>query len=105
MFKIFSGLIVVSVTIIAVTIFKGSNYSHNDAVLILLLALIVSLVSAFKEDFFTFRPRLLFDVIMMAQSNAPSHDSTSLLLPLTFINKGHGAGVINMLALRVESEN
>lgn len=39
----------------------------------------------------------------MAPPSGPSHDSVALVLPLTFINKGHGAGVVNMLALRVES--
>ena len=29
----------------------------------------------------------------------------ALVLPLTFINNGHGSGAINMIALRVESEN
>jgi hypothetical protein len=48
---------------------------------------------------------VLFDEIIMAPSSGPSHDSIALVLPLTFINKGHGAGVINRLALRVESEN
>ena len=47
---------------------------------------------------------VLFDEIIMAPPSGPSDDSVALVWPLTFINKGHGAGVINMLALRVESE-
>ena len=79
--------------------------SQYVAVLISLLSLTVSIVSAFKEDIFSFQPVVLFDEIIMAPPSGPSHNSIALVLPLTFINKGHGAGVINMLALRVESED
>ena len=82
-----------------------AELSQYVAVLISLLALTVSIVSAFKEDIFSFQPVVLFDEIIMAPTSGPSHNSIALLLPLTFINTGHGAGVINMLAIRVESEH
>jgi hypothetical protein len=91
------------VAVIAALIFMGASLSQYVAVLISLLALTVSIVSAFKEDIFSFQPVVLFDEIIMAPPSGPSHDSIALVLPLTFINKGHGAGVVNMLALRVES--
>lgn len=88
---------------IAGLVLTGALLSQYIAVLISLLALTVSIVSAFKEDIFSFQPMVLFDEIIMAPPSGPSHDSIALVLPLTFINKGHGAGVINMLALRIES--
>jgi hypothetical protein len=91
--------------VIAGLVLTGAALSQYIAVLISLLALTVSIVSAFKEDIFSFQPIVLFDEIIMAPPSGPSHNSVALVLPLTFINKGHGAGVINMLALRVESDN
>ena len=103
MLKIFISFVVASVAVIAALIFMGASLSQYVAVLISLLALTVSIVSAFKEDIFSFQPVVLFDEIIMAPPSGRSHDSIALVLPLTFINKGHGAGVVNMLALRVES--
>ena len=103
MLKIFISFVVTSVAVIAALIITGASLSQYIAVLISLLALIVSIVSAFKEDIFSFQPTVLFDEIIMAPPSGPSHESVALVLPLTFINKGHGAGVVNMLALRVES--
>jgi hypothetical protein len=105
MLKIFISFVVASVAVIAGLVLTGAELSQYIAVLISLLALTVSIVSAFKEDIFSFQPIVLFDEIIMAPPSGPSHNSVALVLPLTFINKGHGAGVINMLALRVESDN
>jgi len=105
MLKIFISFVVASVAVIAGLVLTGASLSQYIAVLISMLALTVSIVSAFKEDIFSFQPMVLFDEIIMAPPSGPSHDSIALVLPLTFINKGHGAGVINMLALRVESED
>ena len=103
--NIFIGFVVTNVAVIAGLVFTGAYLSQYIAVLISLLALTVSIVSAFKEDIFSFQPMVLFDEIIMAPPSGPSHNSLALLLPLTFINKGHGAGVINMPALQVESED
>jgi hypothetical protein len=103
MLKIFICFVVASVAVIAALILTGASLSQYIAVLISSLALTVSMVSAFKEDIFSFQPMVLFDEIIMAPPSGTSHDSVALVLPLTFINKGHGAGVVNMLALRVES--
>lgn len=103
MLKIFISLVIAGVAIISGLILTGASLSQYLAVLISSLALTVSIVSAFKEDIFSFQPIVLFDEIIMAPPSGPSHDSVALVLPLTFINKGHGSGVVNMLALRVES--
>lgn len=103
MLKILIGCVTASFAVIAALILTGASISQYIAVLISLVALIVSIVSAFKEDIFPFQPTVLLDEIIMAPPSGPSHDSVALVLPLTFINKGHGAGVVNMLALRVES--
>lgn len=105
MLKIFISFVVASVAVIAALIFTGASLSQYVAVLISLLALTVSIVSAFKEDIFSFQPVVLLDEIIMPPPSGPSHDSIALILPLTFINKGHGVGVVDMLALRVESAN
>jgi hypothetical protein len=103
MLKIFISFVVASVALIAALILTGMSPPQYIAIVISSLALTVSMVSAFKEDIFPFQPMVIFDEIIMAPTSAPSHDSIALVLPLTFINNGHGAGVVNMLALRVES--
>jgi len=90
--------------VIAGLVLVDASISQYVAVLISLLALVVSIVSAFKEDIFPFQPNVLLDEFVMAPTSGPSHNSVALVLPLTFINKGNGAGVIHMLALRVESK-
>lgn len=80
----------------------GASVAEYVAVFISLLALMVSMVSAFKEDIFPFQPCVLLDEIIFAPPSSPSHNTVSLILPITFINKGNGAGVVHMLALRVE---
>lgn len=102
--KFFVAVVVACVMVIAGLVLVDASFSQYVAVLISLLALVVSIVSAFKEDIFPFQPSILFDEIVMAPTSGPSHNSVALVLPLTFINKGNGAGVIHMLALRVESE-
>lgn len=104
MLKIFVAFVIACVLVAAGLILAGASLSQYLAVLISMLALIVSIVSAFKEDIFPFQPMVLFDEIIMAPTSGPSHNSIALVLPLTFINMGNGAGVVHMLALRVESE-
>lgn len=103
MLKIFISFVLASVAVIAALVLTDASLSQYIAVLISSLALTVSIVSAFKEDIFSFQPIVLLDEIIMAPPSGPLHDSIALVLPLTFINKGHGAGIVNMLALRVES--
>ncbi len=105
MTKIFIVLVVACVIAIFGLVATGAAVVQYAAVFISLLALMVSLVSAFKEDLFPFQPRVLLDEIIFAPHSGPSHDRLSLVLPLTFLNGGNGAGVIHMLALRVECGN
>lgn len=102
--KFFVAIVVACVMVVAGLVLVDASLSQYVAVLISLLALVVSIVSAFKEDIFPFQPSVLLDEIVMAPTSGPSHNSVAIVLPLTFINRGNGAGVINMLALRVESK-
>lgn len=103
MLKVFVSIVLVIVFVIVALLLTEASLAQYIAVFISSLALAVSVVSAFKEDIFSFQPIVLFDEIILSPPSGPSHDSIALVLPLTFINKGHGAGVVNMLALRVES--
>lgn len=105
MSKAFIFLVIVCVLAIVGLLVSNASATEYTAVLISLLALVVSIVSAFKEDIFPFQPRVLLDEIILAPMSAPSHDSLALVLPITFLNNGNGAGVIHMLALRVESSS
>jgi|APCry1669189534_1035231.scaffolds.fasta_scaffold59894_1 hypothetical protein len=102
MSKLFISLIFLCAAAIEFLTATGASSSQYISVFISLLALLVSIISSFKEDIFPFKPEVLCNEIIITPPNAPSHDSLALILPLTFINKGNGAGAINMLALRVE---
>ncbi|MDR3412226.1 MAG: hypothetical protein P4L87_14990 [Formivibrio sp.] len=102
--KIFIATVVACVMVIAGLVLAGASLSQYVAVLISLLALIVSITSAFKEDIFPFQPSVLLDEIVMAPTSGPSHNSVALVLPLTFINRGNGAGIIHMAAIKIEYE-
>jgi hypothetical protein len=69
------------------------------------LALIVSIVSAFKNQIFPFQLETLTDSIILAAPSAPSHNSLALIIPITFLNKGHGSGVIEGLTIKIECCN
>jgi hypothetical protein len=102
--KVFIFLVIACVMVIAGVALADASLSQYIAVFISLLALVVSIVSAFKEDIFPFQPHVLLDEIIMALPTEPPHTNVTLVLPITFINKGNGAGVIHMLALLVETE-
>ena len=102
--KIIVALFLASVLVISGLLVADASIAQYVAVLISLLALVVSIVSAFKEDIFPFQPVVLLDEIILAPTSGPSHDSLALVLPITFMNKGNGAGVVHMLALRVECD-
>lgn len=78
MLKIFVAFVIACVLVAAALILAGASLSQYLAVLISMLALIVSIVSAFKEDIFPFQPMVLFDEIIMAPTSGPSHNSIAL---------------------------
>lgn len=104
MAKVIVASLFASVLIVSGFLLADAEITQYVAVLISLLALVVSIVTAFKEDIFPFQPVVLFDEIILSPTSGPSHDSLALVLPITFMNKGNGAGVIHMLALRVECD-
>ena len=71
---------------------------------IALSALCVSVVTAFKEDIFPFRPQVVLDELILAPPSNPPYENVGLLLPLSYVNVGHGAGVIEGMTLKVEGQ-
>jgi hypothetical protein len=71
--------------------------------LIALAALVVSLLAAFKDDIFPFRLKVLMDEVALAAPGPTGRLSPSVLLPLVFVNEGHGSAVIEGLTLKIES--
>jgi hypothetical protein len=101
--KLFVGLILtVVLSVVGLTLVDASMSQYLTA-FIALSALVVSVVSAFKEDIFPFRPMALFEEVVFAAPTGPSHDSPAILLPIAFVNRGHGSGVIEGLTLKVET--
>lgn len=64
--KIIVALFVASVLVISGLLVADASIAQYIAVLISLLALVVSIVSAFKEDIFPFQPVVLLDEIILA---------------------------------------
>lgn len=100
--KFFVALILIIVLTVAGLAITSAAISQYLTALISLSALTVSVVSAFKEDIFPFRPRTLLDEVIFAQTTGPSHDSPVIVLPIIFLSEGHGSGVIEGLTLKVD---
>ena len=88
--KLFVGLILVVVLSVVGLALVNASMSQYLTAFIALAALVVSVVSAFKEDIFPFRPIVLFEEVLLAAPTGPPHDSPAILLPVVFVNKGHG---------------
>jgi hypothetical protein len=102
--KLFVGLILTVVLSVVGLALLNASISQYLTAFIALAALVVSVVSAFKEDIFPFRPLVLFEEMLLVAPTASSHNSPAILLPIAFINKGYGSGVIEGLTLKVETE-
>jgi hypothetical protein len=102
--KLFVGLILTVVLSVVGLALVNASMSQYLTAFIALAALVVSVVSAFKEDIFPFRPLVLFEEMLLVAPTAPSHNSPAILCPIAFINKGYGSGVIEGLTLKVETE-
>lgn len=102
--KLFISLILVVVLTISGLAVTNAAMSQYLTAIISLAALIVSVVSAFKDDIFPFRPRVLFGEVVLTTHPGLPANSPTVLIPLAFINEGHGAGVIEGLTLKVESD-
>jgi hypothetical protein len=102
--KVLVLLILTVVITIAGLALADAAVSQYLSAFISLAALVISVVSAFKEDVFPFRPRALVDEVMLAPPTLPSHDSLALIVPVAFLNDGYGTGVIEGLTLKIEGE-
>lgn len=69
------------------------------ALVVSIIALLGSLISIFKEDFFPFQLRVLSgDVLFLNNQPNPAID---LVLTTTFINQGYIDGIVELIALKV----
>ncbi len=100
--KLFVSLVLVAVFTICALALANATMSQYLSAAISLAALLVSVVSAFKEDVFPFRPVAAVDEIILAPTTLPSHDSLALVVPITFVNTGYGAGLIEGLTIKVQ---
>lgn len=103
MLKVFIGFVVASVTAIVGLVSTGAALSQRIAVRISLLARTVSILAALLRRYFFLPGNSSFRRDHHGSAKRAFAHSIALVLSLTFINKDHGAGVINMLARRVES--
>ena len=101
--RTFAGLVLLVLLVVAGLALANATMSQYLTALISVAALCVSLVSSFKEDLFPYRPQALFDEVILAPMSGASGDSPALIVPIAFVNEGHGSGVIQGLTLRVES--
>ena len=102
--KLILILLVVLVGVIATLFWAPVDSSWISAV-IALAALLVSLISAFKDEIFPFQLSVLADEVIFAPPTAPSHDSPALIFPLVFMNDGNGSGVVEALSIKIEGNN
>jgi hypothetical protein len=97
-------LLVVLVGVIATLFWAPIDSSWISAVTAL-AALLVALISAFKDEIFPFHLSVLTDEVILAPSTAPSHDSLALMFPLVFMNNGNGSGVMEALSIKIKGNN
>lgn len=102
--KLFVQLILALVITVAGLALTNATLSQYLIAFIALAALTVSVVSAFKDDVFPFRPRAFIDEIVFAIPSAPPLDNPILILPIVFFNDGYGSGVIEGLTLVIENQ-
>jgi hypothetical protein len=99
--KLLVGLLLVVIISFSALALADARFPEYLTAAIAVTALLVSVLSAFKEDVFPFRPRVLLDEVVLAAPTGSSHDSPAILLPLAFLNEGYGSGVVEGLTLKV----
>lgn len=57
-------------------------------------SLAISILSAFKNELFDFAPQVVGGDFALIHSTAPNVAQSGLLLPVHFVNRGYGEGVI-----------
>jgi hypothetical protein len=64
-------------------------------------SLCVSILAAFRNDLFDFAPEVIQNGVLLAQASPPTA-SINIALPLLFLNRGYGDGIIQEVALRLK---
>lgn len=95
-------LLVVAVIGLATIFIFGAQDPASRSGVVALVALCVSLVSAFKSHIFPYRPNYIVDEILLAAADSTRQDSPAVVLPLLVWNEGVGVGLISGLALKIE---
>ena len=101
--KLIVALILCVVLSAAALSIAGAAPVDYLSALISVVALVVSVLAAFKEDVFPFRPRVLLDEVTLAAPGPTNRLSPSILIPLAFVNEGYGSGIVEGLTLKVET--
>ena len=77
------------------------DIKDSFAIAISLVALVVSVISSFKNELFGFSLKIISGELILAYPSAESHESLALIFPLSFINQGYGEGIVESLAIKV----
>lgn len=105
------GIIIIISTIIGFfgimyIITKNPKIETILTVAISLMAVCISLFSIFKNEIFPFNLELIAgDNLTFQNGDIDGKFSPSLIVPISFINKGYSAGVIEMLSFKIIDEN
>ncbi len=97
-------LLILIVFIVCLLLSKSKEFRERVPVAIAVIAVIISLVSAFKDTIFPFNLEVITDQVIIARPTAPSHNSLPLVVPLTFINHGNGSGIIEAISIKIETQ-
>lgn len=67
-------------------------------------SLVLSLVGVFKEEFFIFNPVASVGDVYIINKTKDSETIPSFLIPIQFLNKGYGEGIVEDLIFRVTKD-
>ena len=106
MFVILFYIIILLVIIGGVSIFfaKSSTLVQRFTAFVAGLALLVSLISAFKSEIFPFALKILVGNIKLTHIFDAPDEQVGIILPISFINDGYAEGIIETLTLKVKDE-
>lgn len=97
---IFVLAIVLVISILILVLQLIVDIKDSIAIALSLIALAVSLVSSFKNELFDFHLDIVTGELVLTSPTSPSHDSLALVIPLSFINRGYGEGIVENLAVK-----
>ena len=101
-----SLLVVTGLIIAGILIYNDETASLNQniTVLVSIFALIISLISAFKDDLFPFQLEILSGNLIAFGPSPEGHNSIAIVFPMSFINEGHGTGIIESVVVKIEHQ-